>query len=46
MHIWVPFLGTMDIKSYVWGPSGILARNRTPLSWYQIMGEKGPVYKT
>ena len=22
-----------NIKSYVWGPSGTLARNRAPLSW-------------
>jgi hypothetical protein len=34
-----------DIKSKVWGPSGTLIRNRAPLSWYQIMGHKGPVYK-
>jgi len=26
------FLDPEDIKSYVWGPSGTLARNRAPLS--------------
>jgi hypothetical protein len=33
-----------DIKIEVWGPSGTLARNRALLSWYQIVGHKGPVY--
>ena len=40
MHIWVHFLGTMEITSYVWGTAGTLARNKTHLSWYQIMGKK------
>jgi hypothetical protein len=39
------FLDPEDVKSYVWERSGTLARNRAPLSWYQIMGHKGPVYK-
>jgi hypothetical protein len=32
-------------RFYVWGPSGTLGKNRALLSWYQIMGQKGPVFK-
>jgi len=39
------FLDAEDIKSQVCGSSGTLARVTDPLSWYQIMGHKGPVYK-
>jgi len=33
------------IKSYVWGPSGTLARNRATLSWYQTMEHEWSVYQ-
>ena len=33
------------LKGQIWRLSGILARNRAPLSWYQIMGHKGAVYR-
>jgi hypothetical protein len=39
------FLDPEDIKIKVWGPSGTLGRNRAPVSWYQIMGHKVPVYR-
>jgi hypothetical protein len=39
------FFDPEDIKIYVWGPSGTLARNRAPLNCYQIMGHNGTVYK-
>jgi hypothetical protein len=32
-----------DIKSYVWYPSGALARNRAPLISKQIMGHRGSI---
>jgi hypothetical protein len=47
MDIWVPFSWaqrTFKVKDG--GPTGTLARNRAPLSWYQIVGQKGPVIRS
>ena len=45
MHMCYFFLDPEGIKSSVWGPPGTSAREKSPLSLYQIMGHKGPVYK-